>query len=59
MKRPRQSAAVSCRDARTYSESERVEMLEKAEALGFSLEDGSELERYTLSELDRLVNQRQ
>ena len=42
-----------------YTESEFVELLEKARELGFSLDAGSELEKLTVGELDVLVNQRQ
>lgn len=39
-----------------YTHSEICDLLEKAEALGFSLEKGTELERLTVRELDILVN---
>jgi hypothetical protein len=44
---------------RSFSEEEICELLEKAAALGFSLERGSELEKISLAELERLVNVRQ
>jgi hypothetical protein len=36
-----------------------MDLLEKAQALGFSLERGTILEKLTVGELDVLVNQRQ
>lgn len=39
-----------------YSHSEVCDLLEKAEALGFSLERGTELEKLTVRELDILVH---
>jgi hypothetical protein len=44
---------------KTYTWEEICELLEKASALGFSLEKGSELEKLTVDQLDSLVNQRQ
>ncbi len=44
---------------RTYTDGELCELLEKAEELGFSLEAGSELEGLTISELERLVKERE
>ena len=38
-----------------YSCEEVADLLDKAEALGFSLEKGSELENMTVAELERLV----
>jgi len=42
-----------------YTSEEICDLLEKAEALGFSLEEDSELECLTLAQLDTLVNTRQ
>jgi hypothetical protein len=42
-----------------YSHSDICDLLEKAEALGFSLEKGSELEKLTVREVDVLVNRKQ
>jgi hypothetical protein len=42
-----------------YTHSEICDLLEKAAELGYSLEKGSELEKLTVRELDRLVNMRQ
>ena len=42
---------------RLYSDDEIAELLEQAQSLGFSLEQGSELEHLTVGELDRLVHQ--
>ena len=42
-----------------YTESEFLDLLEKARALGFSLDNGTILETLTVGELDVLVNQRQ
>jgi hypothetical protein len=39
-----------------YDHSDVCDLLEKAEALGFSLERGTELEKLTVRELDILVN---
>jgi len=39
-----------------YTHQEIVDLLEKAERLGFDLEAGSWLEQLTIAELDRLVN---
>jgi hypothetical protein len=39
-----------------YSEEEIAELLKKAASLGFSLDKYSELEYYTIAEVDRLVN---
>ena len=44
---------------RIISDEELCELLEKAAALGFSLERGSELEKLSFDELERLVNVRQ
>jgi hypothetical protein len=44
---------------RIWSDEEIVELLEKAAAMGLPLDQGCELERYSVSELDRMVNQRQ
>lgn len=38
-----------------YSEEDIVDLLTKASEMGFSLEDGSELEQLTIAELERLV----
>jgi hypothetical protein len=46
-------------DERLYSEEEVIDLLAKAEAIGLSLEAGSELEKLTVAELDRLVNVKQ
>lgn len=43
----------------TYTHSEICDLLEKAEAMGFSLEAGCELENLTIRELDVLVNRKQ
>lgn len=42
-----------------YGDEEIVKLLESAERLGFSLEAGSELEKLSLADLERLVNTRQ
>lgn len=42
-----------------YTDTEIVDLLEKAYAMGLDLRKGSELEQYTIGELDRMVNQRQ
>lgn len=42
-----------------YTDGEVVELLEKAEAMGFNLDKGSELEGLTLSQLDQLVSTKQ
>jgi hypothetical protein len=44
---------------RRFSDEEICELIEKAAALGFSLERGSELDRLSIAELERLVNVRQ
>ena len=41
---------------RLFSDEEICELLEKAAALGLSLERGSDLEQLTIGELERLVN---
>lgn len=43
-------------DERLYSDDELVAMLEKAEAMGLNLEKGSDLEKLTIGELERLVS---
>lgn len=50
------SLTPSVRSERTYSDEEIVELLEKAEALGFSTAQGSELEHLTLAQIDNLVH---
>lgn len=40
----------------TYTEAQIDAMLRKAEQMGYSLEAGCELERFTLAEIDELVN---
>jgi hypothetical protein len=47
--------SVEDRD-RFFSDAEIFDLLEKAEAAGFNLEKGSDLEQLSLGELDRLVN---
>ena len=42
-----------------YTHSDVVDLLERAEAMGFSLERGSELEKLTLRELDIMVHRKQ
>jgi hypothetical protein len=42
-----------------YTHSDVCELLEKAEAMGFSLEKGSELENLTVGDLERIVTLRQ
>jgi len=42
-----------------YTESEVSDILERAQALGYSLEAGSELDGFTLRDLDILVHRRQ
>lgn len=44
---------------RRYSLEEIAALLEKAAALGFSLDTDSELETLTIAELDRLVSTKQ
>ena len=56
---PDGSKIRSVRSERIYTDGEIVEMLEKAEAMGYSMEKGSELEQCTIGDLDRLVNERQ
>jgi hypothetical protein len=46
-------------DERLYSEEEVIDLLAKAETIGLSLEAGSDLEKLTVGELDRLINVRQ
>lgn len=41
-----------------YTHAEVCDLLEKAEALGFSLDRGSELEGLTIRQLDILVNRK-
>jgi hypothetical protein len=41
---------------RIFSDEEICDLLERAQALGFSLDKGSELEQLTLAEVERLVN---
>jgi len=41
---------------RSFSDEEICELLEKAAALGFSLERGSELEQLSLAEIERVIN---
>jgi hypothetical protein len=48
---------VSDTRERIWSDEEIVELLEKAAAMGLPLDQGCELERYSISELDRMVNQ--
>ncbi len=43
-------------DDRIYTEEEIVDILEKASQLGLSLDPGSDLEKLTVAELERLVN---
>jgi len=47
------------RTERTYSNEEIFELLEKAERRGLNLEKGSDLEKLTLEELEKLVNTKQ
>jgi hypothetical protein len=42
---------------RLYLDEEIVELLEKAARMGMDLGKGSDLEYYSISELERLVNQ--
>lgn len=42
---------------RIWTDEEIVELLAKAHDMGLPLEQGCELEAYTVSELDRMVNQ--
>jgi len=44
---------------KTYTNGEICDLLEKAERLGFSLEEGSSLEQLTIGELEQLVNKKQ
>lgn len=44
---------------RLYTHSDVVDILSRAEALGFSLEKGSELDNMTVAEIDRMVSRRQ
>lgn len=44
---------------RYFTDSEIAELLERAEALGFSMEKGSELEKMTLAEIERMLETRQ
>jgi len=44
---------------REYSTDEIVDLLTKAQKLGFSLDKGSEIERLTVAQLDQIVNTRQ
>jgi len=41
---------------RLFSDEEICELLEKAAAMGFSLEKGSDLEQLSIRELERLVS---
>jgi len=40
---------------RIYTDEEIVELLEKAAQMGFVLDKGSDMEQYTIGELERLV----
>lgn len=46
-------------DEHYYSDEEIGFLLLKAETLGFSLEAGSDIEKLTIAELDKLVNTKQ
>lgn len=50
---------LSVRSERTYSDSEIVDLLERAERMGLNLDKGSDLEKLTLDELTQLVETRQ
>lgn len=43
-------------DDRIYTEEEIIELLDRADRLGLSLESGSDIEKLTIADLERLVN---